>query len=712
MIGGGHLGRGLVCHCVGCFGEIAKWAGETPAPQFRLERDDARQSLEATGIRAGLAPFVAEMEWAMCGICGLAGGRTHREYLEAMCDQMIHRGPDARGVYCSAERDVGLGHQRLSIIDLAGGAQPMSNAAGDVVITYNGETYNFLHLRRELEQKGRTFRTRSDTEVVLQAYEEWGDEAVFHLNGIFAFAVWDGPRRRLFLARDHVGVKPLFYAEREGVFAFASEVKSLLVLPWIRREIDPVALRHYLRLRYVPQPYTMWRDVRKLPQGHLLVYEKGHGRIERYYETPCGGGQRRASEPQAEEAFASLLEEIVGMQMVADVPVGAFLSGGVDSGSVVSLMARHSAKPVRTFSIGFGTERDETDAAAALAQHIGALHTSIRMKARDMRLLPETVRLMDEPLGDAIILPIFLLSQAAAREVKVVLTGEGADEILGGYVHQKNLLRLLRVSGLAGPAARVLGRAASLGARVTPVALLDLLFDYPDSLGAAGRRRLSTLLGALGRTDEMYLQHVSLFDTEDQRRILSPDWQADGQEPRHITDSLQQRLGVPSDCAPQAIFDALLEQEFRFWLPDNILLKMDKMTMGASIEGRVPFLDPRLVRYACSLPLRWKLRRTNKWILRECARRWIPGYSGHGSKQAFHVPLTGAYAEEFRALAEEWIGESRLRERGWFNVDRVLDLKKLVSVPDMLTSKKIMSIIILEMWWEQMSQVPTAAGRN
>ncbi|MBN1866088.1 asparagine synthase (glutamine-hydrolyzing) [Candidatus Sumerlaeota bacterium] len=646
----------------------------------------------------------------MCGICGILGPGATRERLDAMRAQMAHRGPDGEGVYLAPDGMIGLGHQRLSIVDLEGGAQPMASADGGLVVVYNGEIYNFMDLRRELESRGRVFRTRCDTETLLHAYAEWGEEMVRRLNGIFAFGLWDAPRRRLVLARDPMGVKPLFYAETPESFVFASEVKSLLTLPWVRRDVDPAALRLYLRLRYVPGPHTMWRSIRRFPPGHRMTIENGAVCTKPYWQTRFRGEERWKREEDAIDEFASLAEDAVRMQMMADVPVGAFLSGGVDSGSIVSLMARHTDEPVRTFSMGFGTARDETAAAESLARRIGARHTSIRMRPDDMRLLPDAVRLMDEPLGDAIILPLYLLSRAAAREVKVVLTGEGADELLGGYLHQKNLLRLFGASRRLGPLARAVGRAAGWAVSRTPVAWLDRFFDYPSSLGVSGRERLAAMLAAMGHPEAMYMAHVSLFDDAALDGLLRPEWRDGHDDVRDVTGDLAADLARSRERGAQGLFDALLEQECRFWLPDNILLKMDKMTMGASLEGRVPFLDPRLVELATALPIGWKIRRgTNKRILRTCAERWIPGYAGGGRKQAFHVPLEEAYGEALARLEEEWLGDERLRGQEWLDPDAVRRLRDGTGRLDLLHGKQRMSLVILMMWREAMRAVPVAA---
>lgn len=648
----------------------------------------------------------------MCGICGvgLLQDRVDPGMLEAMCSQMSHRGPDAQGIYINEDERIGLGHRRLSIIDLETGSQPMRNRDGSVIISYNGEVYNFRELRKELINEGSYFQTRSDTEVVLRAYEKYGMSMVEHLNGMFALAIWDQNLRRLLLLRDRLGVKPLFYAFKGGKLAFASEVKSILVLPWISREVDPCGLRYYLSFRYVPHPHTMWKDIKKLPQGHWLVWENGKIILRDYWQIEKKAVRLSKNEQELEEQFAMLLEDSVRLRTIADVPVGAFLSGGIDSASIVCLMSRCSGKPPRTFSIGFGARNDETEIASYLASKLGSEHTSIVMKPSDLRLVRDAAGYMDEPLGDAIILPMLLLSKAAAGEVKVVLTGEGADELLGGYVHQKDLFHLLSARRRYGHAFELLARICSFFSRITPISILDALFEYPDSLGEKGRRRLSILLRQIKNPTVMYLTHISLFMPADLEMLLNRDMTVQYHSDIYLA-RLEDNLKGIGQKPDDEIFDSLLCIDFDSWLPDNILLKQDKMTMAASLEGRTPYLDYRLVEFASSLPLRWKLGRNNKWILRDASNRWIPQDMRHSlrgrKKQAFYVPLSGAFRGEFERLVRDWLNEGQMKSSGWFNLGFVKGLIRTNrEKPEMLSSRQLMSLVILEMWRQEMMKVP------
>lgn len=635
----------------------------------------------------------------MCGIAGIASSSSKNPVstplLKAMCAQMPHRGPDGSGEFVNSSRSVGLSHLRLNIIDLKTGSQPMRRRQN--VISYNGEVYNFRELRKELELGGQSFSTSSDTEVVLAAYEKFGVEMLSRLNGMFAGAIWDEAESQLFLFRDRCGEKPLFYTISGGRLAFSSEIKSLFVLPWVTRQVRPSSVSDFLRLRYVPGPQTMWEGINKLPPGHYLNWKNGRIEIVRYW-APYFSVRPSLDERETQQQFAELLEDSVRMRLVADVPVGVFLSGGIDSATVASLMAAHSTKPIQSFSIGFGDANDETNSAESLATLLKADHSTLKMTAADLRLLPDAVRFMEEPLGDAILVPMLLLARMAAKKVKVVLTGEGADELLGGYIHQKNMYRLISASHRAGKLGAVGSHLLAKLISRAPARLLNPLFDYPDALGESGKRRLCKLLESFSDASSMYELHTSLFSRENLSEILKDGLSSPPND--HFE-------GLTGDD----LFSRLLETDFNRWLPDNILLKQDKMTMAASLEGRVPFLDHRLVEFAGKVPMAYKLQGSiTKKVLRETASRWVPkNYLNQNSlkKQAFHVPLSGAYRIEFENLVREWLSESRLKESGWYHLNAIKDLVRSEHLrPQLLQTKQVMALVILEMWRTQWSSVP------
>ena len=374
----------------------------------------------------------------MCGICGYVGFEEDG-LLERMKQRIAHRGPDGEGSWRA--EGVALGHRRLSIIDVAGGAQPIVSEDGRSAIIGNGEIYNHADLRRELESRGHRFRTHSDNEVVLHAYEEWGPGALSRLNGMFAVAVWDGAHRRLFLARDRLGIKPLYYLHDGGKFLFASEIKSLLASRSVELTVDARAVHEYLALRYVPGPGSMFRQVRKLPAGHYATVESdGRLSLGRWWEPPLYEGPFEGSEQEYLDGFAERFERSIQRRLMSEVPFGAYLSGGLDSSTIVGAMSRIVSTPVRTFSVGFDYEHDELEGAADTARRFGCDHTEIVCRLSDLDLLPEIVWHLDEPLGDPIVIPMYLLAREAKKKVTVILAGEGADETLGGYLFHKALL--------------------------------------------------------------------------------------------------------------------------------------------------------------------------------------------------------------------------------------------------------------------------------
>ncbi|MFQ5349929.1 MAG: asparagine synthase (glutamine-hydrolyzing) [Thermoanaerobaculia bacterium] len=355
-----------------------------------------------------------------------------------MADSMRHRGPDSSGFFRDGE--VALGHRRLSIIDVAGGQQPLENEDGSLVLICNGEIYNYQRLRQELIERGHRFRTRSDSEVVLHLYEESGPACLSRLNGMFALALFDRRTRQLFLARDRIGIKPLYYARAGSRFLFASEIKALLRWPALDTEVDALAIHRYLALRYVPGPGTLFHSIHKLPAAHYAIFAEGELQLVRYWQPELWDGEYPYSEQDYEEQFRELFERSVRRRLISEVPVGAYLSGGLDSSVIVAAFSKLIDRPVKTFSVGFGYSHDEIEQAAETARHLGCDHTQVDCTAEDLLLLPTIVHHLDEPIGDPIVVPMYLLAREATKQVTVILTGEGADEIFGGYLFHRALL--------------------------------------------------------------------------------------------------------------------------------------------------------------------------------------------------------------------------------------------------------------------------------
>jgi len=566
----------------------------------------------------------------MCGIAGMIVEEPVSDgsaLLRRMTGAISHRGPDDEGFFhrhtADGRRLVGLGHRRLSIIDLDTGHQPMGNEDGSIHVVFNGEIYNFQALRDELTARGHRFATES----IIHAYEEYGIRCVERFRGMFAFAIWDAVRERLFLARDRFGKKPLFVLEQKGTLLFASEIKALLACPGVDAQVDRHALWDYLAYRYVPGPATLFSPIRKVPPGAIMVWEKGHLREHCYYQPPDGqpwAGEAPPADPVGR--FLKLLDESVKMRMVSDVPFGAFLSGGVDSSAVVALMARHSTLPVKTFSVGFTEVRySELVYAATIARQFGTEHHELTVSQDHlMDELPALVRYRDAPVAEPSDIPIYLLSREAGRSVKMVLTGEGSDEFLGGYpkhvferhVHlYQRLPRVLR-RGLIEP----LAHALPYRFRRAKTAIACLGLEDPQD-------RMPRWFGAL-----------SAREREELIAFQPPPGDGEGAQ-----------FDTPARNSP---LRRVLYFDQASWLPDNLLERGDRMTMAASIEARMPFMDHELAAYVSSLPDRYRVRGfQTKWILREAMKRLLPAPILARPKIGFRVPVS----EWFRGPMRDYL---------------------------------------------------------
>jgi asparagine synthase (glutamine-hydrolysing) len=595
----------------------------------------------------------------MCGIAGYiapspAAGAS--EALRRMAARIAHRGPDDEGFFEAGTHDggfqVGLAHRRLAILDLATGHQPMGNEDGQVQVVFNGEIYNFAALRQELIGLGHRFATVSDTETLVHAWEQWGTDCVHRLAGMFAFAIWDAHQELLFVARDRFGKKPLFIAQHHGALVFGSEIKALLAWPGLPRELDNAALWDYFQYRYVPAPRTLWQSVRKLLPGTWLCWKRGEMTQARYWSPP--DAQARIDAPPSDDATGAFLNELdraVRMRMVADVPFGAFLSGGIDSSAVVALMARHSRLPVKTFSVGFAESAySELAYASQIATRFHTEHHELTVSAADLvNHLPAMARYRDAPVAETADVPIYLLSVKARETVKMVLTGEGADELLAGYPkhrferHARSWQRLPQWTRrtVAGPLAAALPyRCWRLQ---TVMATLGIeAFDA----------RMPRWFGAI--THEQCLDLLQLPPSE-----APPD-----------------RQPFAADPAAGAL-RRILHFDQTSWLPDNLLERGDRMTMAASIEGRMPFMDHELAAFVSSLPDRYRLRgRRSKWILHEAMQRLLPPAILDRPKVGFRLPVNLWLRGHLRDYLHEHLTGAASQTRAYYRpqaLQRVLD---------------------------------------
>jgi asparagine synthase (glutamine-hydrolysing) len=571
----------------------------------------------------------------MCGICGIASPRNEtaidRDLIGSMADTMRHRGPDDGGSWVSDDRRLGLGHRRLSIIDLSpAGHQPMSDRTGRLTISFNGEIYNFIELREELVKLGHSFSTVTDTEVILEAYREWGVDAVKHLNGMFAFALFALDEQRLFLARDRAGEKPLFYIHRNGTFAFASELKALMRVPGFERRIDPHAFNEYLSFGYVPGDSCIFAGAHKLPQGCAMTYSlRGDDvKIWQYWTLPAPFDGHAVDDEQLVDELEALLLDSVRMRLIADVPVGIMLSGGVDSSLVTAMAARVSSKRVRTFNISFPghTAYDESPHARLVAKHFGTDHVELTGEIATVDLLPELARQYDEPMADSSMIPTFLVSRLIREAATVALGGDGGDELFGGYTHYEWVRRQAMIRSYVPAPLRGL---VSNAAKLLPV-------------GVRGR---NYLVGASNDID-WSIAHANLyFDEGTRRRLLSPSKLDDPSAERN-----KARFAWGDTPVQRA-----MAMDFRTYMVDDILVKVDRASMMASLEVRAPLLDPRIIEFAFGrVPDRLRAGKgERKVLLKKLARKVLPPELDITRKQGFSIPLHTWFQGEWGTYMRE-----------------------------------------------------------
>ncbi len=636
----------------------------------------------------------------MCGICGF--NWENKELIKHMSNLLKHRGPDDCDSYI--DKDISLGHRRLSIIDLsAAGKQPMSNEDGTIWLIYNGEIYNFKQLRRKLEEKRHIFKSDTDTEVIIHGYEEWGENVVDKLNGQFAFAIWDRNKKKLFLARDRLGIKPLYYYWNGDKFIFASEIKSLLCVPGMKRIINKDAAYNYINLRYIPGEETLFENIKKVLPGHTLALQENSLKINEYWDLPIGAN---AEDYGAAEKVRSMLEKSVQERLVADVPVGIYLSGGIDSASIAALAAQSGDSPVKTFSVGFDYNDDVDDnncvdelhKARAIAEHFNTEHHEITVEGSITKLLPKILWHLDMPHGDPVIVPQFRLSELAAKKVKVVLSGEGADELFGGYVQYKTLLQAKKISFIP----------PSLGKKVAekvPIRIFDRIFEYPSSIGEKGKEKVMNLIEDLRDDRKAYLDLVSITSKKDKDCLFTEELK--GQKKKiGITsnekweESRFEHAAVQSFTAQRnPLLNRMLYYDTKTWLPDYVLQVNDRMTLAHSVEGRVPFLNHHLAEYVNHLHPNLKIKgKTDKFILRKAISKLLPEKVAAEKKHAFFMPLDRWYKEELKDLAENLFTARSVKERGFFNYEHMRTIWENYPKSKLLYGKQLFTLINFELW--------------
>jgi asparagine synthase (glutamine-hydrolysing) len=605
-----------------------------------------------------------------------------------MCQVIYHRGPDEDGFY--QDDFAGLGMRRLSIIDLETGQQPVTNEDKTIWLVFNGELYNYIPIHDDLVARGHHFVTRSDTEVIVHAYEEYGDSCVEQFNGMFAFALWDATRRRMLIARDHLGIKPLYYWEGRGELVFGSELKAVVAHPTVPRAVDPVALDHFLTIEYIPAPGTIFQGIHKLPPGHRLIFEQGKARVEKYWdikpmETP-------QDEDTAAELLESLIDDAVKMQLMSDVPLGAFLSGGIDSSTVVAAMSKASPAPVKTFSVGFDdTSYNELPYARAVARRYRTEHHEEILQPDIAATAERLVCFLDEPFGDFSIFPTYLVSEMARRKVKVVLSGDGGDEIFGGYdtYVAQGMDRYYRL--LPAPVRQ----------RYIP-ALAGLVPPQPAKKGVVNKVKRFVEGAAL--PDE--LQHARwmwFMSAEEKARLYRPDLKGSLKEA--LNGNSAEQVFLRYFNAAKGLNELAQQQyvDIKTYLVDDILTKVDRMSMAVSLEARVPLLDYRIVELAVNLPAPMKLNRgQTKRIMRKAMGDRLPEEVLNKPKQGFSIPMKNWLRGPIQPMMTDLLAPELVSRRGYFEPELVTKWVREHLEGSANHSHRLWALMVFEIWHEQM----------
>jgi asparagine synthase (glutamine-hydrolysing) len=619
----------------------------------------------------------------MCGICGKLNfdrdNEVSQQLLKAMADSIVHRGPDDDGYYLSGQ--IGLGFRRLSIIDLAGGHQPLSNEDGTVWIVFNGEIYNYQELRENLLKKGHVFRTKADTEVIVHLYEEYGEVGIQSLRGMFAFAIWDHKQQKLLLARDRVGIKPLYYGVTSQGVVFASEMKAILVDPQIKREILPSTVDRFLTFGYVPGEETLLKGIYKLPPASFMVVKNGKTEIKQYWDLHFSSSSVTLKD--AEEQLLEILEESVRLHMIADVPVGFLLSGGVDSTAMLSLASQKTDRPISSYTVGFANSgvADERPFARLAAQKYGSEHHEISITSKEFAdFLPKYVWHMEEPVCEPPAVALYYVSKLARNYVKVLISGEGGDEAFAGYPNYRAMLWIERLKRMAGPFKGALSGALALLYKLTGYQKLGnyLPLLKPSFESYYYSRSSSPYRFFNAHSQELYSDHFSA-STNKQYSL------------RPVTQLLEQNRS-------DDLLSRMLYVDTRTWLPDDLLVKADKMTMANSVELRVPLLDHKLLEFAATLPSNFKINGFSmKYIAKRCLAKQIPVEILERKKAGFPVPYENWLRTDLRDSVSNILLDRETVDRGYFKKSTV---EKLVrdNAESGGYAKEIFSLVVLELW--------------
>ncbi|MCP4649409.1 MAG: asparagine synthase (glutamine-hydrolyzing) [PVC group bacterium] len=622
----------------------------------------------------------------MCGICGVLNSnqqKVDKTLLQDMCAQLVHRGPDAQGYY--VRENIGLGHRRLSVLDLQTGSQPIHNESKTIWLITNGEIYNFIELRDSLAKKGHSFYTKTDAEVIVHLYEEYKEECLDFLRGMFAFALWDENEKKMFIARDRLGKKPVFYSYDEKYFAFASELKALLKYPGIRKDIDPQALDLYLTFQYVPAPRTIFKQVQKLMPAHYLVFKNNKLTIKRYWQLSSYSDER-LSAAQYSEGIRHQLDEAVRLRLRSDVPVGAFLSGGIDSSAIVGLMAKHSNQPIKTFSVGFSERQyDELKFAKIIARQFNTEHFELIVKPDIVGILPQIVQYYGEPFADYSCIPTYYLSQFAASKVKVVLNGDGGDESFAGYDRYTACLIAQKIDKMPVFFTKLLQQTASLLPAGKDIRALSWrLKRFFDGVGYVPQER--------------YRRWMSFFNQQEKELLLSNDLKNKiglNNDRDWLDKYFQSRRGLD-------FVKSVIDVDIETYLPNALLVKMDISSMAHSLEARSPFLDHKFMEYTAGIPLDLKLQGfKRKVILKQALSGLLPKQIIQRPKAGFGIPMADWFRGELKDYMQDILLSSKAVKDGYFEQNYINSI-----IDEHMSKKtdngyKLWSLLMFELWLTQ-----------
>lgn len=619
----------------------------------------------------------------MCGIAGLfyfdRDRAVHREDVVGMADQIKHRGPDAEGIY--TKNNIGLSHRRLSIIDISSGQQPMATTDDRMVIVFNGEIYNHHLLKKQLSSKGHHFKTNSDTEVILHSFAEWGENCVDFLRGMYAFAIWDQHRQQLFCARDRVGIKPFYYFLSDDCFAFASELKSLLTLKNVKRDIDYESIDAYFTLGYIPSPYSAFKSIKKLPAGHKITIRDHTLTLSKFWElTASPYSENQIDEKEASEKLLKKIVESVDCHLMSEVPLGAFLSGGVDSTSVVAAMHQLDIKNLSTITIGFNEkEFDESSIAKATSEFYATSHSSYTAQIDISETLQKLVCAFDEPLADASAVPTYHVCKLARQNVTVALSGDGGDELFAGYNWYPTLLSQQLVNQKIPSILRSMGST--------------LLHQLPSNL-----RGLERCKSVLADEFNAYLYLRSVFSRQEKKNLYSPDFHQKTKENQIFSEMENQFLKT----ARMTPLRRLQYIDMKYYMVDDILTKVDKMSMMHSLEVRVPLLDNELIDFAWSLPTHLKLHENQrKYIFKKAVQSILPPSILNLPKKGFTPPVASWLKGDLKDVLEDTLFSSKSISRGYFNLRELRSLKSFLDHPTRFsrtTEERLWTIMMFELW--------------